>query len=69
MITPYIWGWGGSSKGLAFWGWSDSDTIIAALHDKDAVTFTQSERHNKAIQAGIIPKAIGSSSIFKAVKR
>lgn len=33
------------------------------------VKFTHSERQNKAIQAGFIPKAVGISSIFKAVKR
>lgn len=65
MITPYIWGWGGSSKGTAFWGWADG----AVLHDKDAIKFTHSERQNKAIQAGFIPKAVGISTTFKAVKR
>lgn len=65
MMVPYIWGWGGSSKGLAFWGWADG---ITALHDKDAVKFTHSERQSKAIQAGFIPKAVGISTIFKAVE-
>lgn len=41
----------------------------SVLHDPDAIKFTYSERRNKAIQAGFIPRAVGISTIFKAVKR
>ena len=55
---------------LAFWcGGAASGIASLSDYDKDAVKFTHSERQNKAIQVGFIPKAVGRSTTFKAVKR
>ena len=65
MITPHKWGWGAGAVAIAFWGWAQG---TAAIHDQDAVTFTHSDRQNKAIQAGTVLKVTGmATTLFKIV--